>query len=86
MFLYKKSCLKVCLFSYKNEWNISACIAGDLKTYLLSRRNLVGSLAREAEDVSAEKLTKMALDIAYGLRYIHELKYVHRWLFNSLSK
>ncbi|WAR11683.1 IGF1R-like protein, partial [Mya arenaria] len=51
---------------------------GDLKTYLLSRRNLVGSLAKEAEDVSAEKLTQMALDVALGLRYLHDLKYVHR--------
>ncbi|KAH3769941.1 hypothetical protein DPMN_171220 [Dreissena polymorpha] len=51
---------------------------GDLKTYLLSRRNLVGSQVREAEDVNADKLTQMALDVAHGLRYMHNLKYVHR--------
>ncbi|KAK7475017.1 hypothetical protein BaRGS_00033764, partial [Batillaria attramentaria] len=51
---------------------------GDLKTYLLSRRNLVGQAAKEAEDVSPENLTKMAIDIASGLQYLHQLKYVHR--------
>ena len=49
-----------------------------MKTYLLSRRNLVGSDVKEAEDVSPHKLTQMALDVAYGLRYIHSLKFVHR--------
>ncbi|XP_060571812.1 uncharacterized protein LOC132729992, partial [Ruditapes philippinarum] len=51
---------------------------GDLKTYLLSRRNMVGSLAKEAEDVNAHKLTQMAVDVALGLRYLHDLKFVHR--------
>lgn len=51
---------------------------GDLKTYLLSRRHLVGQTNKEAEDVSAESLTKMACDIAQGLQYLTELKYVHR--------
>lgn len=51
---------------------------GDLKTYLLSRRNLVGQVVKEAEDVSSENLTKMAVDIASGLQYLHQLKYVHR--------
>lgn len=51
---------------------------GDLKTYLLSRRNLVGSDCKEAMDISSIRLTKMALDIASGLKYMHDLKYVHR--------
>lgn len=52
---------------------------GDLKTYLLSRRNLVGLECKEADEIRPERLTMMALDIACGLRYIHDLKYVHRW-------
>lgn len=51
---------------------------GDLKTYLLSRRNLVGLECKEADEIRPERLTMMALDIACGLRYIHDLKYVHR--------
>ncbi|XP_060082316.1 uncharacterized protein LOC132561632 [Ylistrum balloti] len=51
---------------------------GDLKTYLLSRRSLVGQATREAEDISAERLTQMVLDITSGLKYIHDLRYVHR--------
>lgn len=51
---------------------------GDLKTYLLSRRSLVGQVSREAEDISAERLTQMVLDVASGLKYIHDLRYVHR--------
>lgn len=51
---------------------------GDLKTYLLSRRNLVGSDCKEAEDISPARLTQMALDIASGLKYMHDLRYVHR--------
>lgn len=53
-------------------------ITGDLKTYLLSRRNLVGQNSKEAEDVNADNLTKMAVDIASGLQYLHQIKYVHR--------
>lgn len=53
---------------------------GDLKTYLLARRHLVNNNvnAEEAEEVSAKKLTNMALDVARGLSYLAELKYVHR--------
>ncbi|XP_041375599.1 guanylate cyclase D-like [Gigantopelta aegis] len=51
---------------------------GDLKTYLLSRRNLVGLDMREADEVNAENLTQIAMNIASGLKYLHDLKYVHR--------
>jgi hypothetical protein len=58
----------------------SYCIflPGDLKTFLLSRRQMVGQNTKEAEDVSAQGLTQMALDVAEGLQYLSELKYVHR--------
>ena len=51
---------------------------GDLKTFLLSRRQMVGQNTKEAEDVSSAGLTQMALDVAYGLQYLSECKYVHR--------
>ncbi|ESO82631.1 hypothetical protein LOTGIDRAFT_109151 [Lottia gigantea] len=52
---------------------------GDLKTYLLSRRNIVDNKdIREAEDINATSLTQMAKDIASGLIYLHGLRYVHR--------
>ena len=49
-----------------------------MKTFLLARRQLVGEDTKEAEDVAPEKLNRMVLDIAYGLQYLTELKYVHR--------
>lgn len=51
---------------------------GDLKTFLLSRRQLVGQTNKEAEDISPLALTQMALDVARGLQYLASLKYVHR--------
>ncbi len=33
---------------------------------------------KEAEDISPEALTRMALDVCYGLKYLSDLKYVHR--------
>ena len=51
----------------------------DLKTYLLGRRNLVNEKSRNDDDeVSNKRLTSMALDIARGLAYLAEMKYVHR--------
>ena len=57
---------------------IGLVFEGDLKTFLLSRRQMVGQNTKEAEDVSPAGLTQMALDVAYGLQYLSELKYVHR--------
>ncbi|XP_023326697.1 uncharacterized protein LOC111700109 isoform X2 [Eurytemora carolleeae] len=52
---------------------------GDLKTYLLARRHLVNERNREElDEVSNRRLTSMALDIARGLAYLADLKYVHR--------
>lgn len=68
----------MCAYSY---W---LCSAGDLKTYLLSRRNLVGQNIKEAEDMNSENLTQMAIDIASGLQYLHHLKYVHRSVRESM--
>jgi len=52
---------------------------GDLKTYLLARRHLVNERNREElDEVSNKRLTSMAYDIAKGLEYLAEQKYVHR--------
>ncbi|XP_042206983.1 receptor-type guanylate cyclase gcy-1-like isoform X2 [Homarus americanus] len=52
---------------------------GDLKVYLLARRNLVNEKNRNDDDeVSNKRLTSMALDIARGLAYLADLKFVHR--------
>ncbi|XP_018331316.1 uncharacterized protein LOC108741146 [Agrilus planipennis] len=52
---------------------------GDLKTYLLARRHLVkDKMSDESDEVSPKRLTSMALDVARGLSYLAELKYVHR--------
>ncbi|XP_066143378.1 uncharacterized protein [Euwallacea fornicatus] len=61
------------------------CLYGDLKNFLLSRRYLLAERAAEdnknveaLEDITPKRLTNMALDIARGLSYLAELKYVHR--------
>lgn len=52
---------------------------GDLKTYLLARRDLVNeNRISDDSDISPKKLTLMALDVARGLSYLDSLKYVHR--------
>ncbi|KAM3957698.1 LOW QUALITY PROTEIN: uncharacterized protein ACR2FA_008271 [Aphomia sociella] len=57
---------------------------GDLKNYLLARRHLAGAGgdaaegADAAEEVSARRLTGMALDAARALSYLAQLRYVHR--------
>merc|ERR1719347_166916 len=52
---------------------------GDLKTYLLARRHLVRDDNRdEVGEVSDTKLTQMSLDVAMGLSYLADQKYVHR--------
>ncbi|CAH2104095.1 unnamed protein product [Euphydryas editha] len=55
---------------------------GDLKNYLLARRHLACAGASAGEDaeeqVSARRLTSMALDVARALSYLAQLRYVHR--------
>lgn len=52
---------------------------GDLKTFLLSRRNLVTEDdGKKSDEVSDRRLTNMALDVARGLSYLANLKFVHR--------
>ncbi|KAJ8726702.1 hypothetical protein PYW07_001400 [Mythimna separata] len=53
---------------------------GDLKNYLLARRHLAAGEAGDAgsAEVSAARLTAMALDAARALSYLAQLRYVHR--------
>lgn len=50
---------------------------GDLKNYLLARRHLAAT-GEAGEEVSATRLTSMALDAARALSYLAQLRYVHR--------
>ncbi|GAB6030439.1 hypothetical protein CHUAL_007310 [Chamberlinius hualienensis] len=52
---------------------------GDLKTYLLARRHMVSdNNAENRDEVSDKRLTCMAMDVARGLSYLNEMKFVHR--------
>lgn len=55
-------------------------VLGDLKSYLLKRRNLVSSPNILGDDceVSPKRLTNMVLDVARGLSYLAHHKFVHR--------
>ncbi|KAL9975885.1 hypothetical protein ACROYT_G013101 [Oculina patagonica] len=53
-------------------------IHGDLKNFLLARRQFANQDCKEAEDVTPSKLTSMALDITSGLAYLADMKFVHR--------
>ena len=56
------------------EYHIIDCFR-----YLLARRHLVNERNREEfDEVSNRRLTSMALDIASGLAYLSEKRYVHR--------
>lgn len=55
-------------------------LIGDLKTYLLARRYMVSEKNRDdSSEMSDKHLTSMALDVARGLSYLAEMKYVHRY-------
>ncbi|XP_072021432.1 uncharacterized protein [Amphiura filiformis] len=51
---------------------------GDLKTFLLGRRHLVGRDGKEGFEISPHQLSAMVLDIASGLDYLAVNRYVHR--------
>lgn len=50
-------------------------VLGDLSMYLLSRRTQV---TRETQELWSRRLTGIVLDLARGLAYMAELRYVHR--------
>ena len=52
-------------------------VTGDLKTFLLSRRNPKD----ECGEISDKKLTSMARDVACALSYLADQKFVHRWVY-----
>ncbi|XP_058451840.1 uncharacterized protein LOC131430699 [Malaya genurostris] len=70
--------LGVCLQSEPVYTVMEFMLYGDLKTYLLARRNLVGNKQSDESDISPKRLTMMALDISRALSYLVEQKYVHR--------
>ncbi|XP_030386775.1 atrial natriuretic peptide receptor 2-like [Scaptodrosophila lebanonensis] len=51
---------------------------GDLKTFLLARRNMVNDKVSDDSDISSRRLTMYAFDVARGLAYLADQKYVHR--------
>ncbi|XP_068721735.1 uncharacterized protein [Montipora capricornis] len=53
-------------------------IHGDLKNFLLARRQFANQNCKEADDVTPTKLTKMGADITNGLAYLAEMNFVHR--------
>lgn len=70
--------LGVCLQSEPIYTIMEFMLYGDLKTFLLARRHLVGEKLTDESDVHPKRLTMMALDVARGLSYLAENKYVHR--------
>ncbi|CUT99130.1 tyrosine kinase [Echinococcus multilocularis] len=52
-------------------------LLGDLKKYLLERR-LTAQRCPDHEDICPTTLTRMALDIAEGLAYLHSKQLIHR--------
>lgn len=70
--------LGVCLQTEPLYTIMEFMLYGDLKTFLLARRHLVGQKVTDESDVSAKRLTGMALDVARALSYLADMKYVHR--------
>ncbi|KAG5453215.1 Insulin-like growth factor 1 receptor, variant 2 [Clonorchis sinensis] len=52
-------------------------LLGDLKTYLLSRR-ILAQRSPDHEDIRPSTLTKMSIDIAQGVQYLHSKNLIHR--------
>ncbi|KAJ6649876.1 Insulin-like growth factor 1 receptor [Pseudolycoriella hygida] len=70
--------LGVCLQSEPIYTIMEYMLHGDLKTYLLARRHLVGEKSNDDSDISPKRLTTMVLDISKALAYLADHKYVHR--------
>ncbi|KAH8251478.1 hypothetical protein KR038_003816, partial [Drosophila bunnanda] len=70
--------LGVCLQSEPIYTIMEFMLFGDLKTYLLARRNMVNDKVPDDCDISAKFLTLYAMDVAKGLAYLAQQKYVHR--------
>ncbi|XP_037928341.1 receptor-type guanylate cyclase gcy-13-like [Teleopsis dalmanni] len=70
--------LGVCLQSEPIYTIMEFMLYGDLKTYLLARRHLVNDKTTDDSDISPKRLTMYALDVARGLSYLAQQKYVHR--------
>lgn len=70
--------LGVCLQTEPIYTIMEYMLYGDLKTYLLARRHLVGEKANDDSDISPKRLTTMVLDISKALSYLADNKYVHR--------
>lgn len=70
--------LGVCLQTEPIYTIMEYMLYGDLKTYLLARRHLVGEKVNDDSDISPKRLTTMVLDISKALSYLADHKYVHR--------
>ncbi|KAH8318198.1 hypothetical protein KR067_012718, partial [Drosophila pandora] len=70
--------LGVCLQSEPIYTIMEFMLHGDLKTFLLARRNMVRENISDECDISCKRLTLYAIDIAKGLSYLAKRKYVHR--------
>ncbi|XP_068150223.1 uncharacterized protein [Drosophila tropicalis] len=70
--------LAVCVQSEPIYTIMEFMLYGDLKTYLLARRNMVNEKTMDESDISAKRLTMYSMDIAQGLAYLAKKKYVHR--------
>lgn len=70
--------LGVCLQTEPIYTIMEFMLYGDMKTFLLARRHLVGEKVTEESDVHPKRLTIMALDVSRALSYLADNKYVHR--------
>ncbi|KAF2362436.1 Receptor ligand binding region [Trinorchestia longiramus] len=69
----------VCLDSEPIQAVMEFMLYGDLQKYLLARRNLVyNSTRNDNDEVSNFRLTSMVKDVAKGLQFLADNKYVHR--------
>ncbi|XP_059221078.1 uncharacterized protein LOC106092877 isoform X2 [Stomoxys calcitrans] len=70
--------LGVCLQSEPIYSIMEFMLYGDLKTFLLARRHMVNEKINDDSDITPKRLTMYAMDVARGLAYLAQQKYVHR--------